>query len=80
MTNNSSRSRSHYRSKLAGFGIETDERYIYTSAYAAALYLAAQGSAGKTAFVVGEHGLAEELEAAGITPVTGRRFSRLYPD
>ena len=70
MTNNSSRSRSHYRSKLAGFGVETDERYIYTSAYAAALYLAAHGGAGKTAFVIGEHGLAEELDAAGITPVT----------
>ena len=70
MTNNSSRSRSHYRSKLAGFGIETAERSIYTSAYAAALYLAAHGNSGKTAFVVGEHGLAEELEAAGITAIT----------
>ncbi len=69
LTNNSSRSRAFYKKKLAGFGIDVDERFIFTSAYAAALYLAAQNS-GKNVYVVGEHGLAEELESAGLTPVT----------
>jgi 4-nitrophenyl phosphatase len=37
-----------------------------TSAHATALYLAAHGAAGRTVFVVGEFGLAEEMEAVGL--------------
>jgi len=77
LTNNSSRSRAFYEEKLARFGILTEQRFIYTSAYAAALYLASQEGSGKTAFVVGEHGLAEELASAGIEPVTAAH-SRPY--
>ena len=71
LTNNSSRSRSHYQDKLAAFGISIDQRYIYTSAYAAALYLASEqrGPRKSTVFVVGETGLAEELASAGLEPV-----------
>jgi 4-nitrophenyl phosphatase len=69
LTNNSSRSRAYYQDKLARFGIETDRRFIFTSAYATALYLRSKGGAGKNVFVVGEHGLAEELEAVGMVPV-----------
>jgi 4-nitrophenyl phosphatase len=69
LTNNSSRSRAHYVQKLAGFGIHTDQRFVVTSAFAAAKYLASNGGAGKTVFVVGEHGLAEELETAGLKTV-----------
>ena len=38
---------------------------IYTSAYATAVYLKEKGAEGKTVFVVGEPGLARELEASG---------------
>jgi 4-nitrophenyl phosphatase len=69
LTNNSSRSRAHYEQKLAGFGVSTEKRFIVTSAYATAMYLASHGGAGKTVFVVGEHGLAEELESVGLTTV-----------
>ena len=69
LTNNSSRSRAHYVQKLARFGVVTEPRFVYTSAYATALYLVSKGGVGKTVFIVGEHGLAEELEAAGLKVV-----------
>lgn len=68
MTNNSSRSRTHYTAKLKNFGIDTPIESIYTSAFATAHYLA-KLAPGSTVFVVGEHGLAEELSAAGLVPV-----------
>lgn len=66
LTNNSGRTRADYCEKLAQVnGLDIAESQIFTSAYATALYLKAQGAANKTAFVIGEAGLASELEAVG---------------
>lgn len=72
LTNNSGRTRADYHEKLSHVnGLDIPESQIFTSAYATALYLKARGAAGKTAFVVGEPGLAQELqEAGGLRPVT----------
>lgn len=66
LTNNSGRTRADYCHKLAQVnGLDIAESQVFTSAYATALYLKAQGAAGRTVFVVGEAGLAAELEAVG---------------
>ena len=70
LTNNSGRTRSAYRDKLARINIVTDDDHIFTSAYATALMLKSQGAVGKTAFIIGEFGIAEELSSIGISVVT----------
>ena len=70
LTNNSSQTRAAYKTKLAKMGIDIEPSHIYTSAYATALYLKDQGAEGKTAFVIGEQGVAAELAAAGVVPIT----------
>jgi phosphoglycolate/pyridoxal phosphate phosphatase family enzyme len=72
LTNNSGRTRTDYHDKLAHVnGLDIPESQIFTSAYATALYLKAQGAAGKSVFIIGEPGLAVELaEAGGLRPVT----------
>ena len=72
LTNNSGRTRRDYQDKLARVnGLSVPEDAIYTSAYATALYLKAQGVAGRTVFVIGEPGLAQELaQSGGLRPVT----------
>lgn len=66
LTNNSTRSRQHYVDKLAKMGYTPAADQIMTSAYATGLYLRTLGVEGKTVFVVGEHGLAEEMAAIGL--------------
>src|SRR5207244_6607372 len=61
LTNNSTRSRADYGRKLTGLGIPTDPEHVMTSAYATALYLQSRDAVGRSVFVVGEHGLAEEM-------------------
>jgi 4-nitrophenyl phosphatase len=70
ITNNSTRSRRHYADKLSGMGIPADPAHVMTSAYATGLYLQSLGAQGKRVFVVGEHGLCEEMEAAGLRVLT----------
>ncbi len=66
LTNNSGRTRADYQEKLAQVnGLDVAESQIFTSAYATALYLKARGASGQTAFVIGEAGLALELEQVG---------------
>jgi len=66
LTNNSGRTRADYQEKLAHVnGLDVPESQIFTSAYATALYLKAQNAAGRTVFVIGEAGLAFELENVG---------------
>ncbi len=66
LTNNSGRTRADYRAKLAQVnGLDVPETAIFTSAYATALYLKQRGAAGRSAFVIGEPGLAAELTASG---------------
>jgi len=72
LTNNSAQTRADYQAKLARVnGLEAEESSIFTSAYATALYLKQRGAEGRTAFVIGEAGLAAELrDSAGLVPVT----------
>lgn len=66
LTNNSSQHRNSYCAKLGGLGIHAAQASIMTSAYATALYLTDEGLKGASVLVVGEAGLAEELNDAGI--------------
>jgi phosphoglycolate/pyridoxal phosphate phosphatase family enzyme len=68
LTNNSSRSRGYYQQKLSRFGIDVKLEQIYTSAYLASIYLSGIKPGAKV-FVVGEHGLADELAWAGLEPI-----------
>ena len=72
LTNNSGRTRADYCVKLAQVnGLIVPESAIFTSAYATALYLKQRGAAGRSAYVIGEPGLAAELTASGgLTCVT----------
>lgn len=72
LTNNSAQTRADYRQKLDEVnGLQVPENSIFTSAYATALYLKQRGAAGRSAFVIGEPGLAAELAASGgLVPVT----------
>ena len=66
LTNNSGRTRADYCAKLASVnGLIVPESAIFTSAYATALYLKQRGAAGRSAYVIGEPGLAAELSASG---------------
>ena len=66
LTNNSTRSRAHYADKLTRMGIPTGAEQVVTSSYLTGRYLAERGGAGKRAYLVGEHGMAEELRLAGV--------------
>ncbi|MBN1170367.1 HAD-IIA family hydrolase [Candidatus Micrarchaeota archaeon] len=65
LTNAGTRTRKGVKEKLAKMGFEINEPEIYTGAYSLARYLAGNHP-GKKAYVVGETGLVEELENAGI--------------
>lgn len=66
LTNNSTRSRTHFAERLASVGVDASPDQIVTSAYATGLYLKNLGAAGRRVYVVGEIGLCQELEAAGL--------------
>jgi phosphoglycolate/pyridoxal phosphate phosphatase family enzyme len=69
LTNNSTRSRQDYADKLARMGYPASAEQVMTSAYATGQYLRRQGAAGKRVFLIGEHGLAHEMEGAGLIVV-----------
>ena len=76
LTNNSTKSRTHYVRRLRAIGIPCRGDDIMSSAYATALYLQEKGYRGARTFVVGERGLATELRQAGLEVVDdphGRR-------
>jgi phosphoglycolate/pyridoxal phosphate phosphatase family enzyme len=66
LTNNSGRTRSSYQEKLQVVnGLDVPVDRIFTSAYATALYLQQKQQPQRSAFVIGEAGLAQELEEVG---------------
>jgi len=65
LTNNSTRTRQEYVTKLSKFGIKCSKSDIYSSAYAAAAYIESQSFSG-TVYLIGEDGVAQEIEDAGI--------------
>ena len=73
VTNNSTKSRAGYLGKFKSLGLDVKAEEIYSSSFAAAAYLQANNfptDGSKKVYVVGEVGIGEELELAGI-PYTG---------
>ena len=66
LTNNSSKSRVQYLAKFKALGIEATFEEVVPTSYAAAAYLQSIGF-DKSVFLVGNEGVAQELEAAGIS-------------
>jgi len=70
LTNNSARTPAQISERLGRMGIEAHASEILTSGLATAALLRREGTTG-TAFVVGERGVREALESAGIRAVDG---------
>jgi phosphoglycolate/pyridoxal phosphate phosphatase family enzyme len=66
LTNNATASRADYAARLGGMGIPATAERIMTSAYATGRYLQEQGAEGKAVYLVGERGLTEEMNLAGM--------------
>jgi HAD superfamily hydrolase (TIGR01457 family) len=72
LTNNSTQTRADYVAVLGKMGIPCQKDEVFSSSYAAGLYLGRNG-APPTALVVGEGGLAKELRAAGLKVIRRAR-------
>jgi len=71
LTNNSSRTPEEVAGKLEGLGIAARADEVLTSGVATASMLGREGPQGRTAFVIGERGIREALEHAGIRILDG---------
>ncbi|CAA2961693.1 phosphoglycolate phosphatase 2 [Olea europaea subsp. europaea] len=72
VTNNSRKSRSQYAKKFNSLGISVTMDEIFTSSFAAAMYLKVNDfPKDKKVYVIGEEGILEELELAGFTGLGG---------
>ena len=69
VTNNSARSREQYALKFGQLGLRVKVEQIVPSSYVAARWLKRARPDIKAAYVIGEAGVVEELEAAGIAVV-----------
>ena len=69
VTNNSARSREQYALKFSQLGLRVMAEQIVPSSYVAARWLKQARPDIKAAYVIGEAGVVEELEAAGIAVV-----------
>uniref|UniRef100_A0A060T2T1 4-nitrophenylphosphatase n=1 Tax=Blastobotrys adeninivorans TaxID=409370 RepID=A0A060T2T1_BLAAD len=82
VTNNSTKSRRAYTEKFAKFGLSVSASEIFGSSYSAAVYLkkVVQLPEDKKVLVIGESGIEEELQAAGVNYVGGTDPNlRQYP-
>ncbi|KAK3007160.1 hypothetical protein RJ639_017240 [Escallonia herrerae] len=72
VTNNSTKSRRQYANKFRSLGITVTEDEIFSSSFAAAMFLKVNGfPREKKVYVLGEEGILEELELAGFTGIGG---------
>lgn len=73
VTNNSTKSRVNYMKKFKDFHVNVQLDEMFSSSFAAALYLTQSNFAatGKKVYVIGGQGIIDELEAAGITTLGG---------
>ncbi|KAG7034022.1 Phosphoglycolate phosphatase 2, partial [Cucurbita argyrosperma subsp. argyrosperma] len=72
VTNNSSKSRRQYAKKFYSLGISVSEDEIFSSSFAAAMFLKVNNfSPEKKVYVIGEAGIMEELQLAGFTGLGG---------
>jgi 4-nitrophenyl phosphatase len=72
VTNNATLTPGQYQVKLAAMGIAVAPEEIFTSSLATALYLRDEGQSGRSAYVIGEHGLRQALAGARIRIVEDR--------
>jgi 4-nitrophenyl phosphatase len=72
VTNNSTLSPASFAARLEGMGLHVDAAHIMTSGVATAQYLATIAPAGARVNVVGEPGLAEQMQLHGFTVVADR--------
>ncbi|XP_075505573.1 phosphoglycolate phosphatase 2-like [Primulina tabacum] len=85
VTNNSTKSRRQYAKKFNSLGISITEDEIFSSSFAAAMYLKVNSfPKDKKVYVIGEEGISEELELAGFTslggPEDGKKAVQLRPN
>ncbi|KAJ4975216.1 hypothetical protein NE237_000322 [Protea cynaroides] len=72
VTNNATKSRKQFSNKFHSLGLAVSEDEIFSSSYAAAMFLKTNNfPREKKVYVIGEEGLLEELELAGFTPLGG---------
>ncbi|RXH85762.1 hypothetical protein DVH24_014346 [Malus domestica] len=72
VTNNSTKSRKQYADKFLSLGISVSEDEIFSSSFAAAMYLQLINfPKHKKVYVIGEQGILEELQLAGFTALGG---------
>lgn len=71
VTNNSSKSRHTYLDKFARLGIDVSKDIIYPTCYAAAAYLKETIAPGLKVWVLGDHGIEDELREEGFIPLGG---------
>ncbi|HEX9311351.1 MAG TPA: HAD-IIA family hydrolase [Actinomycetota bacterium] len=71
LTNNSSRTPDEVAGKLEGLGVAARSDEVLTSGVATASMLRREGGRGRTAFVIGERGIREALEHAGVRILDG---------
>lgn len=77
VTNNSRRSRSQYAKKFLSLGIPVTQDEIFSSSFAAAMYLKLiDFPPAKKVYVIGEEGILEELKLAGFTGIGGPEDGR----
>lgn len=85
VTNNSTKSRRQYATKFISLGIPVTEDEIFSSSFAAAMYLKLiDFPPNKKVYVIGEEGILEELQLAGFTgiggPEDGKKTVQLKPN
>ncbi|KAM7506375.1 hypothetical protein LguiB_005279 [Lonicera macranthoides] len=85
VTNNSTKSRAKYAHKFLSLGIPVREDEIFSSSFAAAMFLKINHfPREKKVYVIGEEGILEELELAGFTalggPEDGKKMVQLKPN
>ncbi|CAN0890886.1 Phosphoglycolate phosphatase 2 [Linum grandiflorum] len=72
VTNNSTKSRRQYAAKFHSLGISVSEDEIFSSSFAAAMYLKVnEFPPEKKVYVIGMEGIVQELQQAGFTALGG---------
>lgn len=81
VTNNSTKSRRKYAEKFHSLGIPVNEDEIFSSSFAAAMYLKVNDfPREKKVYVIGEEGILEELKLAGFTALGGPADGKKNPE
>jgi 4-nitrophenyl phosphatase len=79
VTNNSTKSRADYRSKLTSMGIHATVEEVFGSSYSAAIYISRilpksypeLATTKRTVFVIGESGIEQELDSENVPHICG---------